>query len=132
MTAPNEANIYLPGTIVIPSALQITNITRDIVAMITAEVDSITASNTYIEGQLIQLTIPFEYGMQQANGLSVKILLIDGLNFYVAMNSVNFDPFIVPMTPTQPASFSPTGSKNLEYNNNTNYVAFQNLNNEGN
>ena len=93
MTVPNNANTYLPGTIQIPSALLITAITQDFPAVITAEVDDVTASNTYIAGQQITLTIPFEYGMQQANGLTVKILSIDDLDFYVDMNSRSFDAF---------------------------------------
>ena len=132
MTVPNNANVYLPGTITIPSSLQITAISNDIVAVITAEVDDIVAYSSYIEGQQIVLTIPFEYGMQEANGQTVKILFIDGLNFYVAMNSINFDPFVMPVSPSQVASFAPMGSKNLEYSNRTNYVAFQSLNDIGN
>jgi hypothetical protein len=132
MTVANNANTYLPGTIQIPSSLLITAITKDIIARITVEVDPITASNTYIPGQAVLLTIPFQYGMQQANEKTVKILNVDGLNFYVDMNSVSFDPFVVPMNATQPASLSPSGSNNLEYSNGTNQIAFQSLNNIGN
>ena len=132
MTVPNNANVYLPGTIQIPSALLITAITQDFPAVITAEVDDVTASNTYIAGQQITLTIPFEYGMQQANGLTVKILVVDNLDFYVDMNSINFDSFVIPGDPDQPATFAPAGSSNLAYSNNTNQIAFQCLNNIGN
>ena len=132
MTVPNNANTYLPGTIQIPSALLITAITQDFPAVITAEVDDVTASNTYIAGQQITLTIPFEYGMQQANGLTVKILSVVDLDFYVDMNSRSFDAFIVPGDADQPASFAPGGSSNLEYSNVTNKIAFQCLNDIGN
>jgi len=132
MTIANNANVYLPGVIQIASALQITAITNDIVAVITAEVDDVVAYNSYIAGQLIVLTIPFEYGMQQANGLTVKILEIDDLNFSVDLNTVNFDPFVVPGSPTQQASFAPSGSQNLQFSNLTNQLPFQSLNNIGN
>lgn len=132
MTSVNNANTYLPGTIQIPSALGITAITNDIIAVITVEVDDVTAYNSYQAGQLIKLEIPFEYGMQQANNQIVKILSVDDLNFYVDMYSVNFDPFIMPGSPSQPATLSPSGSKNLEYSNETNRIAFQCLNNIGN
>lgn len=132
MTVPNNANTYLPGTIQIPSTLQIAAITQDYPAVITATVDDVTAYNTYIAGQQITLTIPFVYGMQQANGLTVKILLVDNLDFYVDMNSTSFDPFSIPVDTDQVASFSPSGSSNLEYSNGTNYIAFQCLNNIGN
>lgn len=132
MTVPNQQNTYLPGTIQIPSSLLITAITQDYPAVITAEVDPLLASNTYIEGQAIKLVIPFEYGMQQANGLTVKILFVDNLDFYVDMNSINFDAFAVPVSPKQLASFAPAGSNNLEFSNLTNRVPFQSLNNIGN
>lgn len=132
MTVPNNANTYLPGTIQIPSSLLITAITQTDPAIITAEVNDVTAYNSYIAGQAILLTIPFQYGMQQANGLTVKILSIDNLNFSVDMNAVGFDAFSVPATPTQPASFSPSGSNNVAYSNGTNFLAFQCLNNIGN
>ena len=132
MTAVNNANVYLPGTIQIASSLLITAITKDIYARLTVEVDDVTAYNSYIAGQLILLNIPFEYGMQQANGKTVKILEIDELNFYVDMNSVNFDPFVVPGSPLQQAALSPSGSNNLVFSNETNQIAFQSLNNIGN
>ncbi|HEU5289150.1 MAG TPA: hypothetical protein VFU05_00820 [Cyclobacteriaceae bacterium] len=132
MTAVNNANVYLPGTIQIASSLLITAITNDIIAVITVEVDDVTAYNSYIPGQMILLTIPFEYGMQQANGKTVKILSVDELNFYVDMNSINFDPFVMPGSPSQPASLAPSGSNNLAFSNETNKIAFQSLNNEGN
>lgn len=132
MTAVNNANVYLPGTIQLVSSLLITAITREIEAKITVEVDDITAYNSYIAGQLILLNIPFEYGMQQANGKTVKIIEVDGLNFYVDLNSVNFDPFIVPALPLQQASLAPSGSNNLAFSNATNQIAFQSLNNRGN
>ena len=132
MTVPNNANTYLPGTIQIPSALLITAITKAYPAVITAEVDDVTAYNSYIAGQQITLTIPFEYGMQQANGLTVKILEVDNLDFSVDMNSISFDAFSIPMDADQVASFAPAGSSNLEYSNQTNFIAYQCLNNTGN
>lgn len=132
MTVPNNANTYLPPTVQIPSSLLITAITKSFPAVITAEVNDEIASNTYIAGQAITLTIPFEYGMQQANGLTVNILLVDNLDFYVDMNSYNFDSFVVPAEADQPASFAPAGSRNLQFSNQTNQVPFQSLNNIGN
>lgn len=132
MTYPNNANQYLPGTIQIASALEITAITQTNPAVITVTEDSITQSNTYIAGQLVNLNIPFGYGMQQANGLTVQILNVSGSNITVNMNSTNFDPFSVPSSGTSPASLGPSGSRNLQYSNLTNQIAFQSLNNEGN
>lgn len=128
-----SANTYLPGTIVTPSSLLITAITQAYPMAITASVNSVTASNSYFPGQLIRLIIPPAYGMQQADGLTGKILAINGLVFSVDIDSTLFDAFSVPSgNVTKPASFSPAGSRNLEFNNSTNNVPFKSLNNVGN
>jgi hypothetical protein len=127
------ANQFLVGTIQIPSALTITAISQANPMVITATVPK-NASNTYIVGQAIRLNIPYNYGMYQANGLTLTITAISGLNFTVNVNSSGFDPFVVPGTGAeQPATFAPSGSRNLQYTNNTALsVPFQSLNNQGN
>jgi len=132
MTVPNNSNVYLPGTIQIPSALEIIAVTRAFPMVITIIVDSTTQNNSYIAGQLIKLFIPYGYGMWQANGLNAKILSINGNDLSLNIDSRNFDAFSIPSSGIKPASMSPSGSKNLEYNNLTNKIAFQCLNNEGN
>lgn len=92
-----------------------------------------TGSNTYIVGQQVRLNIPYSYGMPQANGLIGQIMAINGLNFTIDINSSGFDPFAIPgSTAEAPASMAPSGSRNVEYNNSTNQLAFQPLNNIGN
>lgn len=129
---PNNANTFLPGTIQIPSSLEIIAITQEFPMMITINVNPTTASNTYQAKQLVKLNIPFDYGMQQANGLICQILFVSGSDFFVDIDSTNFDPFSVPVSGQKPASLAPYGSQNLEYNNTTNKVPFQSLNNRGN
>lgn len=131
---PNNANTYLPGTIQISSTLLIIGMTQSYPMIISISVDPITAANTYIEGQLVKLNIPFEYGMQQANGITAKILAIDVMSnlIVVDINSINFDPFSIPINGEKPASLAPSGSNNLEFSNLTNQVPFQSLNNRGN
>lgn len=129
---PNNANQYLPGTIQIPSALEITAITNSKPMIVTTEADPVNQQNNYISGQLVRLFIPYGYGMQQANGMTAKILLVAGNDFTLDVNSTNFDTFSVPSTGIKPASLSPAGSQNLQYDNSTNGVAFQCLNNQGN
>ncbi len=125
-------NYYLAPTIFIPSALLITAITQTYPMVVTASVQT-DAANTYIPGQLIRLTVPYTYGMFQANGLTGKIIAINGLDFTLNIDASQFDPFVIPMgNVAEPASFAPAGSRNLEYSNNTNLVAFQPLNNVGN
>lgn len=128
-----SANTYLPGTIITPSSLLITAITQAYPMVITASVNSVTASNSYFPGQLIRLTIPPAYGMQQANNLTGKIIAINGLIFSVDIDSTYFDAFSVPSgNVTKPASFAPAGSRNLQFDNYTNNVPFKSLNNIGN
>jgi hypothetical protein len=125
-------NYYLAPVIFIPSTLLITAITRAQLMVVSATV-SADGANTYIVGQLVRLTVPQPYGMYQANGLTGQILAINGLDFTLNIDSSQFDPFVIPSgNVTEPASFAPAGSRNLQYSNSTNQVAFQPLNNVGN
>ena len=132
MTVPNAANYYLPPVIAIPSALEITAITQANPMVISTSMNS-DQVNTYIPGQLVKLMVPYSYNMQQANGLIGLIQDVTGSDITVNIDSSGFDPFIVPATTAeQPASLSPSGSRNLAYSNNTTQIAFQSLNNTGN
>ena len=132
---PNNSNTYLPGTIAIPSSMVITGITNAYPMVVTAVLNAATEANTYITGMLLKLFVPPAYGMIQADGLQGQIVAINGLNFSLDVDSRNFDVFVTPpsTTPIQPASFSPAGSRNLEYNNlTTHLLPFQSLNDRGN
>ena len=125
-----SANTFLPPTPVIPGFLLITNITRANPMVVT-----ITDSdeNTYIVGQAVYLSVPASYKMFQANGLTGVITAINGDDFSLNINSTQFDTFVSPSVgQEQPATISPSGSRNLQFNNSTNRVPFQSLNNQGN
>jgi len=125
-------NVYLPGVIQIPSRLLITNITQAYPMSITFTVPS-NGSNTYVEGQLVRLTVPKTWGMFQANGLTGKILTIGASTMTLNIDSTLFDAFIDgSATKETPASLAPAGSQNLSYSNQTNQIAFQSLNNINN
>lgn len=125
-------NQYLPGVIQIPSTFLITDITRSFPMVVTFTVPS-TGSNSYIPGQLVRLNVPYTWGMFQANGLVGKILQIEVSTMSLNIDSRNFDTFIDGSSSLEtPASLSPSGSQNLEYNNTTDQVGFQSLNNIGN
>jgi len=84
-------------------------------------------------GQVIRLTVPRSYGMFQANNIQGKIVAINGLDFSLNIDSRQFDVFAVPSgNAEQPASLAPSGSRNLQFNNNTGQVPFQSLNDRGN
>lgn len=124
-------NQYLPPVIQVPSSLQITAITRSSPMVVTAVVsNSSVESNTYIAGMAVRLFVPTTYGMYQANNLVGTILAINGNDFSLNINSSQFDSFVVPSgNVTQPATLSPAGSRNLQYDNtNVAYVPFRSLN----
>ena len=134
MTYPNDANQYLPGVIQIPSTLLITGISNSFPMVMTTTYDPLTASNTYISGMVVKLLVPNSYGMYQANGLFGKILSVTGSTFTLAIDSTNFDSFVVPSgNAEQPASIAPSGSNNTQFDNTTVYnLPFKSLNNIGN
>lgn len=127
-----SANQYLPPVIAIPSALEITNMTQSFPMVITIS-NNTDQENTYQAKQLIKLFIPRGYGMFQANEAICEIISVNGNDILVNIDSTNFDAFINPPPNTeQPASLSPSGSRNLEFNNNSRLVPFQSFNNRGN
>jgi hypothetical protein len=86
--------------------------------------------NTYIVGQLVRLTVPYSFGMFQANGLTGQILAINGNTMTLNINSSGFDPFVTAQG--QVASLAPAGAQNLQFSNQTAQLPFQSLNNQGN
>lgn len=125
-------NQYLPGVIQIPSMLLITNMTQSYPLVITFSVPEFS-SNTYREGQVVRLTVPRTWGMYQANGLTPRIMSVGLTTMTLDLDTTYFDAFVDgSATSVTPASLAPAGSRNLEYDNTTNQVPFQSLNNTGN
>ena len=129
-----NSNQYLPPVILIPSSLLITSISRSSSMIIGVAIQNpSTEANTYIVGMAIRLMVPVTYGMYQANNLVGTIKAINGSNFTLNIDSSLFDPFVIPTgNVEQPATIAPFGSRNLQYNNQTDLVPFQSLNNIGN
>ncbi len=127
-------NQYLRPVIQIPSSLLITAITKSTPMIVTVEIGNpISEANTYIIGMAIRLFVPQTFSMYQANNLIGTIIDINGFDFTLNLDSSQFDAFVIPIgNVEQPASIAPYGSRNLEYNNQTNKVPFQSLNNIGN
>lgn len=130
-------NQYLPGVNTIPNSLLISSITNSAPMQVTTTLANNAPNprvNTYVVGMAVRLFVPISYGMYQANGLIGKIVAINGNTFSLNIDSSQFDVFSIPSSPTAEtaASLSPYGSMNLQYNNNTDNVPFQSLNNIGN
>lgn len=128
------SNQYLKPVITIPSSLDIESITQSCPMVVTVEIDNTTTeANTYIVGMAVRLFVPQSYGMYQANNLVGTIIGINGLQLTLGIDSSQFDPFVIPSGNKEtPASISPSGSRNYQYNNNSANVPFQSLNNIGN
>lgn len=106
------ANTFLPPSPVNPLTALIENISNSNPMVITIEDNP--PSNVYIPGQLIYLSVPFSYGMYQANGLTTQIVSVNGNQFAVAINSTQFDPFTTPPGGAeQPAMIAPAGGRNV-------------------
>jgi hypothetical protein len=93
---------------------------------------TVALPNDYIVGQLVDITVPSDYGMYQANGLTAQIIAIDptGLNFSVAIDATQFDPFVIPaMYQPMPAQLTSAGARNV-WNYTT--LPFHSLTNVGN
>jgi hypothetical protein len=131
MTIPNNANYYLAPVIQIPSALEITAISQSFPMVITTSSNT-DQVNTYIAGQNVKLIIPATWGMQQANQKTANIVSVNSNQLSVNIDSTLFDPFANPNDGSGPASLAPSGSKNLQYSNITNNIAFQSYDNIGN
>jgi hypothetical protein len=128
-------NQYLKPVIAVPSSLLITAITQSLPMMITVAIGNVTTeANTYIVGMAVRLFVPVSYGMYQANKLVGTITEINVNVFTLDLDSTTFDPFVIPfVTSEAPASISPNGSRNLQYNNaTTRFAPFRSLNNIGN
>jgi hypothetical protein len=105
------ANTFLPPSPVVPMFLPIIGISRSLPMIITVKFQ--TPTSPYIVGQLAYLSVPFTYGMYQANALTVRIISINGNNFSVNADSTEFDPFVIPaFSKEQPAVLAPAGSRN--------------------
>jgi len=130
------ANQYLPGVNTIPNSLVITAITQAMPMVVTTTLVNTAPNprvNTYSLYMNVKLYVPQTYGMYQANGLVGTITGISGNVFTLSLDSSQFDAFSIPSSQVgSPASLSPFGSRNLQYDNSTSDVPFQSLNNIGN
>lgn len=87
----NTNPLYLPAVI---NILSITNANP---AVIVTSYDGLTAaSNDYINGLIVRIVVPQYFGMQQINGLTGIITIIDPTSFSITIDSTSFDPFSIP------------------------------------
>lgn len=58
-----------------------------------------TFANQYETGLIVRLDLPLAVGMQQANGLTGTITVIDSVTFTINIDTTNFDAFSIPVSP---------------------------------
>ena len=113
MTYSQGNNIYLPPSPVAPMFLLISSISNSKTMVVT-----VSTPNQYVAGQIVVFTVPFSYGMYQANELEGQIISVDSTNlvFTVNIDSSNFDPFTAPPAGIyyeRPASLASAGCRNV-------------------
>lgn len=83
-----QSPVYLPAMRLIAS------ITREIFPTVTT-----TFAHNYTTNQYIRFKIPNDYGMVQINNLVGIIAVTGPTTFLVAINTVLFDAFVIPVYP---------------------------------
>jgi len=110
---PIDANTFLAPSPVVPFNLLIASITNANPCVVTVTVTS-PQINSYQPNQLILMTIPYNYGMQQLADQVVKIKSVNVNALSLDVDSTTFDTFAIPVGYVQkPASISSFGSRNL-------------------
>lgn len=92
-------------------------ITNNNPALVTTTFDGINPGNhDYSTGLIVSLRIPDGFGMVQANNLYAPITVVNATQFTMAIDTTDFDPFVIPMSVgylyQTPAQVIPTGEVN--------------------
>lgn len=83
-----------PNPIFQPAMRLVAAITNANPAMVTT-----TFAHQYKSGLICRLDFPPAVGMQQANGLSGAIIVNSPTTFFIDIDTVFFDPFVMPPSP---------------------------------
>lgn len=59
------------------------------------------SAHGYVDGIVARLDIPVADGMQQANGMTGAITVVDDVTFTIDIDTTNFDTFSIPVSPGQ-------------------------------
>lgn len=91
-----------------PAMRQITAISNSFPAVITT-----SFNHNYYDGLIVRLDIPLNFGMQQVNGLFGVVTRIDATHFSLPIDTINFDPFVIPVNALQGAQSVPIGQDTM-------------------
>lgn len=84
-----------PNPVFQPAMRIISAITNSFPATVTT-----TFAHQYKSGTIVRLDIPPADGMQQISGQTFPILVTGATTFTVPVNTTNFDPFAIPVSPS--------------------------------
>jgi hypothetical protein len=75
---------------------------REIAAITNADIAEVTTTfaHGYLDGAIVRLYIPKNFGMEQADGLIVTIAVTSPTQFLITLDTTTYDPFVIP--PLQP------------------------------
>ena len=98
MAIPNTQNYYgVQFPTFQPAMRNILSITQAVVATITTTFDGENpGAHQYQTGLIVRLNIPNGFGMAQANQLEAPITVINTTQFTMPINTLYFDPFVIP------------------------------------
>lgn len=74
---------------------------RIITAITTSNPASVTTSfaHQYMDGLVVRIDVPIACGMQQINGITGAIVVTSPTTFNFAVDSTQFTPFAIPVSP---------------------------------
>jgi hypothetical protein len=104
-----QYNIAFPTYL--PAMRTIASITNAVQAVVTTDIP-----HKYLTGMSVRFNIPLGFGMQQLNQV-IQYIIVTGENtFQVDINTLNFDPYVIPaFNPGHhytPGFITPIGEKN--------------------
>ena len=88
-----------------PATREVTGITQAFPAVVTTAQD-----HNYLDSDVIRITIPKGFGMQQINDLFGRVTVIDTTSFEIDIDAREFDAFSDPGDTVQYAQSVPIGS----------------------
>ena len=94
----------VPTPIYQPAMRIVSAITKGYPAQVTT-----TFAHDYVDGAIVRLNIPPNYGMQQVNQLQGAILVTGTTTFTIDINTTTFDAFSQPIGAKQCAQVTPVG-----------------------
>lgn len=90
-----------------PAMRVITAITNGFTAQVTT-----SFAHDYLDGMIVRLYVPRDYGMIQADKKMGTITIVDSTNFLIDIDTTYFDAFVVPMSTNVNAQVVPIGEVN--------------------